>query len=112
MNMFKKLVLATWLFTPFFCFAKNLVILSGKVVNDSNIPITNAQITLGKYATNTSPRGEFKLEIPEQIVYSLDVKIQHPMTAIVFWGHYFDWHRCQNAALFIFGNSNAKLSFH
>ena len=71
--MFQKLALAVWLFTPLFCFAQNMTTLSGKVVTDNNMPISNAQIMLGKRAARTTEHGEFTLKVPEQTVYSLEV---------------------------------------
>ncbi|MFY8351245.1 CapA family protein [Pseudoalteromonas sp. SSM20] len=53
--------------------AKNQITLYGKVFNEHASPIHNAKIVVGEITTFSSKLGEFKITVPKQAIYSLDI---------------------------------------
>jgi len=68
-----RIILLICLFVPNLLLAQNYITFTGKIVDDQASPIPSAKIAIGDIKAIASELGDFKLTVPKQAVYSLDI---------------------------------------
>ena len=68
-----RIILLICLFVPNLLLAQNYITFTGKIVDDQASPIPRAKIAIGDIKAIASELGDFKLTVPKQAVYSLDI---------------------------------------
>ena len=86
--MILRIALTVCLLLPLVTKAESLMMLSGKVVTDSNKPIANAHIKIGDTSVVTSSEGDFSLELSKHAIYALDISASNFYSMRFSYSHF------------------------